>query len=81
MSMLPLLNFYSAFDTIDHFILVHHLHTDFGFTGTVLLWFSSYLADRTQYVSLSNNCSAFAPVNSGVPQCFVLVPMLFFMYI
>ena len=57
----------SAFDKIDHPILVHHLHTDFEFTDAVLQWFSSYLTDRTHYVSLSNHCSAFAPVHSGVP--------------
>ena len=66
-SILALVDFSSAFDTIDHPILVHRLHTDFGFTDTVLQWFSSYLTDRTHYVSLSNHCSAFAPVHSGVP--------------
>ena len=64
-SVLALLDFSSAFDTIDHPILVHRLHTDFGFTDTVLQWFSSYLTDRTHYVSLSNHCSDFTPVHSG----------------
>ena len=75
-----MVDFSSAFDTIDHPILVHRLHTDFGFTDTVLQWFSSYLTDRTHYVSLSNHCSDFAPVHSGVPQGSVHVPMLFTMY-
>ena len=79
-SVLALLDFSSVFDTIDHPILVHRLHTDFVFTDTVLQWFSSYLTDRTHYVSLSNHCSAFAPVHSGVPQASVLGPMLFTMY-
>ena len=72
-SVLALLDFSSAFDTIDHPIIVHRLHTDFGFTDTVLQWFSSYLTDRTHYVSLSSRCSVFAPVHSGS----VLGPMLF----
>ena len=80
-SVLALLHFSSAFDTIDHLILVHRLHTDFGFTDTVLQWFSSYLTDRTHYVSLSNHCSAFAPVHSRVPQGSVLGTMLFTMHI
>ena len=67
-SVLSLLDISSAFDTIDHRIPVHRLHTDFVFTDTVLQWFSSYLSDRTHYVSLSNHWSAFAHVHSGVPQ-------------
>ena len=79
-SVLALLDLSSAFDTIDHYILVHRLHTDFGFTDTVLRWLSSYLTDDTHYVSLSNHCSAFAPVHSGIPQGSVLGPILFTKY-
>ena len=79
-SVLALLDFSTAFDTIDHPILVHRLHTDFEFTDAVLQWFSYYLTDRINYVSLSNNCCAFAPVHSGVPQVSVLGPIHFTMY-
>ena len=79
-SMLALIDFSSAFDTIDHPILVHRLHTDFPFTDAVLQWFSSYLTDRTHYVSLSNHCAVFAPVNSSVPHRSVLGLMLFTMH-
>ena len=51
-SVLALLDFSSAFDRVDHPILVHRLHSDFGFTDAVLQWFSSYLTDRTHYVSM-----------------------------
>ena len=80
-SVLALLDFSSAFDTIDHPILLHRLHTDFGFTDTVLQWISSYLTDPKHYVSLFNHCSAFTHVHSGVPQGSVLSPMHFTMYI
>ena len=78
-SVLALLDFLSALDTIDHPNLEQRLHTDIGYTDFVLQWFSSYLTDRTHYVSLSNHCSA--PAHSGVPQRSVLVHNLFTMYI
>ena len=79
-SVLALLDVSSAFDTIYHPILVQHLHAEFGSTDSVLQWFSSYLTDRTHYVSLSNHCSASPPVHSGFPQGSVLVPILFTIY-
>ena len=66
MSMLTLLDFYSAFVTTDQSIIACHLHTEFGFTDNVLQWFSSYLTNYTQYVSIY--CSALASTYSGVPQ-------------
>ena len=80
-SVLALLDISSAFDTIVHSILVYRLHTDFGFTDIVFQWFSFYLTDRTHYVSLFNQCSAFTPVHSHVPQGSVLGTTLFTMYI
>ena len=55
MSVLALLEFSSAFDTIDHSIILYRLHTDSRNTYSVLQWFSSYLTDRTLYASLSNH--------------------------
>ena len=68
MSVLALHDFSSAFDTIDHNILVCRLHVDFGFTDAVFQWYLSCLTDRAPYFSLSNQSSVFGLVNSGVPQ-------------
>ena len=54
-----------------------YLYFDIGFTDTVLQWFSYYLTDCTQYVSLFNHCSTYAPTHSGVPQGSVLGHILF----
>ena len=80
MYVLALLDFSPAFDTIGHPILVHRLHADLGFTDSVLQWFSSYLTDRAQYVSLSSNCFVFAPIHSDVHLGSVLGHMPFTMY-
>ena len=40
-SVLALLDFSSAFDIVDHSILLHRLHTEIGFTDSVLQSFSS----------------------------------------
>ena len=79
-SVLALLYFSSAFDKIDHPILVCSLHSDFGYIDAVLQYFSSFLTDRTHYVSLSNHCTVFAPMHSGVPLSSIRGPMLFNMY-
>ena len=81
MSILALVDFSSSFDPIDHSILVRCLHNDVGCTDAALKCSSSYLIEHTQYVSLSNHCSAFAPVHSGVPHGSFLEPMLFSMYV
>ncbi|XP_046564906.1 uncharacterized protein LOC124273676 [Haliotis rubra] len=44
-AVLVLLDLSSAFDTIDHTILMHTLETRMGIRGTALQWFESYIAD------------------------------------
>ena len=56
-SLLLCLNFFSAFDTVDHSMLIQQLETSFGISGTCLKWISSYLSNKNSAVSINNSHS------------------------
>jgi hypothetical protein len=69
-----------AFDTLDHCILLRKLE-HYGIRGVALDWFKSYLSNRTQCVALNGVTSSFKTITYGVPQGFILGPLLFILYI
>ena len=71
----------SAFDTIDHKIMIDLLESQFGVTDKALDWIKSYLSNRKQRVDLNNNLSEVCDVNYGVPQGSCLGPILFLLYV
>ena len=75
-----LLDFSSAFDTIDHSILLSRLQYKFGFDGLVLSWFKSYLPGRSFKVLLNDVLSDTFDQEWGVPQGSCLGPLLFVLY-
>ena len=78
LAVLLMLDLSAAFDTIDHTLLLQRLHGSVGVTGAHL-WFSSYLHDRWQYVSVGEASSS-TPLHCGVPRGSVLGPILFSLY-
>jgi hypothetical protein len=71
---------HKAFGTVDHSNLLRILR-EFGFSGSVLLRFQSYLSGRFQRVTVVGATSQSLPITSGVPQGSLLSPFLFSVYI
>ena len=78
--MLGLLDLSSAFDTVDHEILLSRLEQSYGITGSSLSWLQSYLSDRAQVVRVAGCNSSSTSLLHGVPQGSLLGPLLFITY-
>ncbi len=78
---LVLLNLSSAFDMVDHTILISRLENLVGMQDTVLKWFQSFLNNRKFSVCIGKHTSSAAHLSCGVPQGSILAPTLFSLYL
>ena len=79
-SALVLLDLSSAFDTVDHAILLDVLEKRFGIGGTVLKWYRSYLSNRMQTFQVGSQNSKTFVFYCSVPQSSVLGALKFVVY-
>ena len=69
-----------AFDTVDHQILIQKL-AHYGIRSSELIWFKSYLSNRSQFTRVNGVDSKVQNIGIGVPQGSCLGPLLFLLYI
>ena len=74
-------DFSSAFQSVNHGLLLHKLQNSYHLSGNALAWCKSYLSDREQRVVINGKCSQWTPVLSGTPEGGLLSSLLFVMYI
>ena len=69
-----------AFDKVDHTKLLWSLH-HYGIAGKLDDWFRLYLQGSKQQVTVLGATSRELPFTSGVPQGFLLGPILFLLFV
>ena len=74
-------DFTSAFQSVNHTLLIHKLKNSYHISGTALNWFTSYLENRTQRVVVNGKCSEWCRVTSGTPERGVISALCFALYV
>jgi len=77
---LVLLDLSSAFDTVNHNLLIDRMESELGLKDCVLNWFKSYLSGRTSRVCIDGILSESTKLVFGVPQGSVVGPSAFTFY-
>ena len=71
----------SAFQSVNHKLLLHKLKFSFHVSDQALNWFTSYLSGRKQRVVVKGKASQWTNVLSGTPEGGLLSPLLFACFI
>ena len=67
-TMMVILDLSTAFDMVDHNILLKILENQFGVTDTALKWFDSYLRPRSFKIHIGEEYSESQKLTFGVPR-------------
>ena len=73
-------DFEKAFDKVPHTRLLSKLHS-YGISNLVINWVRDFIMGRRYRVRVNLSYSPWSWVNSGIPQCSVLGPILFLLFI
>ena len=79
MTSLMALDMSSAFDCVNHAILMQKLEL-YKCSEDTLQWMREYLNHRSQLVQIGRHCSNLQSTNRGVPQGSILGPLLFLIF-
>ena len=79
-TVLVMLDMSAAYDTVNHDIFLNRLSNYFGFSGTVLDWFKSYVRGRKVKVMIADKSSDETELECGVAQGAVLGGKCYNMY-
>ena len=80
MNSVVFLDIKKAFDTVNHEILLQKLSSCYGIKDQELMFFQSYLYNRTQSCNINGKMSSYKLVIHGVPQGSILGQLLFIIY-
>ena len=75
-----LIDLQKVFDTINHKILFKKLEA-IGFSDQCIQWVCSYLCERIFFIEIESQLSDYGKVTCGVPQGYILGPLLFLIYV
>ena len=79
-TVLALLNFSAAFDTIEHQTLIDRLMLNYNISSVALNWFHSYLCNRQLAVCVEQSTATPVAMIRGIPQGSVLGSVLYTLY-
>ena len=79
-TVVVILHLSSAFDTVDHDLLLEVLEKQYGIVGTARQWYTRYLKPRTFKVSIRGTTSQPRQLDYSVPQGSVQGTFLFIAY-